>query len=151
MIPAAATASSLAAAWHLRSPWLGSPPPPRPPAEISGGQGADVLDGGASIVEPDGRDVTALYLRGAQAAVQAALQAGCRIALITDGSPSCGTASIHDGHFRGRRRPGDGVAATLLKRHGIHVFGPDQIAAVAALMDGPDAPKTQERENDAHA
>jgi uncharacterized protein YbbK (DUF523 family) len=58
-----------------------------------------------------------------------------RIALLKDGSPSCGSLRIHDGMFRGRVTPGAGVTAALLEAHGIRVFGEDRIAEAATCLD----------------
>jgi len=49
---------------------------PREPAEIVGGNGEDVLDGKATVIERSGRDVTELYLKGAYATLQKALEVG---------------------------------------------------------------------------
>ena len=42
----------------------GGLPTPRPPAEIVGGDGEDVLNGKAKVMTVDGTDVTAAYLKG---------------------------------------------------------------------------------------
>ena len=98
---------------------------PRPPAEIKNGKtGEDVLDGHARVMELGGRDVTAQFVAGAEAALSAARERDCRYALLIDGSPSCGSLTIHDGDFAGRRHAGNGVTAALLGRHGIAVFTP---------------------------
>lgn len=94
---------------------------PRRPAEIVGGDGADVLDGRARVVDDEGRDVTAAYLAGARRALEVAQKAGAATAILTDRSPSCGSRQVYDGTFRGTRRPGVGVTAALLERHGITV------------------------------
>jgi len=99
----------------------GGLPVPRPPAEIQGGEGADVLDGRACVVTADGQDVTAQYLAGAQAALAAARRFGLCRAILKSRSPSCGAGQIYDGTFSRRLRPGDGVTAALLKREGIAV------------------------------
>ncbi|STW70181.1 Purine nucleoside phosphorylase [Klebsiella pneumoniae] len=91
-------------------------PTPRLPAEILGGTGGDVLAGRARIVESDGRDVTEHYQLAAWLALSAAREAGCQAALLTDGSPTCGSQFVYDGSFRGRRKAGAGVAADLLPR-----------------------------------
>jgi uncharacterized protein YbbK (DUF523 family) len=44
-------------------------PVPRPPAEIVGGRGGDVLDGRARVLTAAGEDVTEAYTRGAEAAL----------------------------------------------------------------------------------
>ena len=94
-----------------------------------------MLSGNATVIDADGQDVTAIYLQGAQAALALASQQGCRYALLTDGSPSCGTSFIYDGSFTGRRHQADGATAALLRQHGIQVFSPEAICDLAALMD----------------
>jgi uncharacterized protein YbbK (DUF523 family) len=107
---------------------------PRPPAEIQGDGGAAVLDGSARITTREGADVTDAFLHGARRALEAATAAGARVAVLKEGSPSCGSGVIHDGSFSGRRRPGQGVTAALLGRHGIRVFSDLQIAEAAAYL-----------------
>ncbi len=110
---------------------------PRPPAEIEGRQsGEAVLDGRARVVEDSGRDVTDLFRLGAEAALTVAEAHGCRFALLTDGSPSCGSSAIYDGSFRGRTVRGFGVVTALLQRHGIEVFPESGIADLARALDG---------------
>lgn len=99
----------------------GGLPVPRSPAEIQGGDGADVLDGRARVMTTDGQDVTAQYLTGAQVALETARRFGLRRAVLKSRSPSCGVGQIYDGTFSGRLKPGDGVTAALLKREGIIV------------------------------
>lgn len=108
---------------------------PRPPAEIVGGDGALVLRGLAYIKESNGQDVSAHYQLAAWLALQAAQQAGCRAALLTDGSPTCASQFIYNGHFSGTRRPGMGVAAALLEQHGIRVFSEAQLPALIAWVE----------------
>ncbi|MEV4743296.1 DUF523 domain-containing protein [Streptomyces sp. NPDC049555] len=94
---------------------------PRRPAELVGGDGYDVLDGTARVVEDTGRDVTAEFLDGARRALAAARNGGCTEALLMPRSPSCGRGAVYDGSFTGRLVPGDGVTAALLQRNGIAV------------------------------
>ena len=109
---------------------------PRPAAEITdGASGEAVLDGEAKVLERTGADVTALFLAGAQAALALALGHDCRFALLTEGSPSCGSGFIHDGSFSGGRHAGHGVTAALLLRNGIRVFSEGQIAELAACLE----------------
>lgn len=98
---------------------LGGLPTPRPRAEIRGGDGADVLAGRALVVDEEGRDVTAAFLRGARETVRLAAEAGVKRAVLRSHSPSCGAGAIHDGTFTGRLRLGDGVSAALLRQAGI--------------------------------
>ena len=110
-------------------------PTPRLPAEILGGTGGDVLAGRARIVESDGRDVTGHYQLAAWLALKAAQEEGCTAALLTDGSPTCGSQFIYDGTFNGQRKPGAGVAAALLREYGITVFSEQQLPQLLAWME----------------
>ncbi|MFV2177390.1 DUF523 domain-containing protein [Actinomadura sp. LOL_016] len=107
---------------------------PRPPAEIVGGDGRAVLDGAAAVRTGAGADVTGAFLRGARLALDTARRTGARIAVLKEGSPSCGSDRIHDGTFTGASTPGAGVTTALLEREGVRVFGEDDLAAVQALL-----------------
>ncbi|WP_370025166.1 DUF523 domain-containing protein [Planotetraspora sp. GP83] len=115
----------------------GGLPVPRPPAEIEGGVGgAAVLAGAARILTPDGEDVTNAFLSGAQQALAVAQSFGVRLAILKEGSPSCGSLRIYDGTFRGRLTPGRGVTAAVLELNGIRVFGEDRIPDAAGHLAG---------------
>ncbi|SEM55028.1 DUF523 domain-containing protein [Nonomuraea pusilla] len=113
----------------------GGLPVPRPAAEIEpGASGADVLAGAARVLAADGSDVTAEFVRGARAALDAARAAGARLAVLKEGSPSCGSLTIYDGTFGGRRVAGHGVTTALLEQHGIRVFSEDHLDDAAACL-----------------
>jgi uncharacterized protein YbbK (DUF523 family) len=110
-------------------------PVPRLPAEIEPGRSADeVLSGDASVLESNGGNVTAEFVQAAENALALALEAGCSYALLIDGSPSCGSTFVYDGSFSGRRQPGEGVTAALLKAHGIQVFSDREIDALVEVV-----------------
>ena len=92
---------------------LGGLPTPRVPSERQVER----------VVTADGRDVTAEYRRGAEAALALCLQNGCKAAVLKEKSPSCGCGQIYDGTFSRRLIAGDGVTAELFKAHGIFVCG----------------------------
>ena len=92
---------------------------PRPKAEIEDGGGEFVLDGQAKVKDDTGHDVTVNFLRGAQAALNLALNNDIKKAFFKESSPSCGVEFIY---INGCVVPGMGVAASLLKRHGIEVI-----------------------------
>lgn len=110
-------------------------PVPRPPAEIAGGDGADVLKGQAMVGDRTGRDLTPAFVSGAREAVAAALAHGARLALLKDGSPSCATSYVYDGTFRGQRGSGQGVTAALLSQAGVRVFSEKQLEEAAAYLE----------------
>ncbi|GAA0993465.1 DUF523 domain-containing protein [Acrocarpospora macrocephala] len=113
----------------------GGLPVPRPPAEIERGAGGDaVLAGTAHVLRADGTDVTDAFVAGAHAALAAAHRHGVRLAILKEGSPSCGPLKIYDGTFAGHATPGQGVTAALLTANGIRVFGEDDIAAAATYL-----------------
>jgi uncharacterized protein YbbK (DUF523 family) len=117
----------------------GGLPVPRPPAEIRGeGGGVAVLRGDARVVEHHGHDVTEAFVRGAQRALAAAQAARVQVAVLTERSPSCGSAFLYDGTFSGQLQPGEGVTAALLRQHGIRVFSQHQLAEAARLLDALD-------------
>jgi uncharacterized protein YbbK (DUF523 family) len=107
----------------------GGLPIPRPESEIVGGHGEDVVDGRARVLSVDGEDVTANYLRGAEAARAAAARSGATLAILKARSPSCGCGAVYDGTFEGRLVGGDGVTAALLKRVGLDVVSDEDVEA----------------------
>ena len=127
----------------------GGLPTPRPPAEIVGGEGEDVLDRRARVINEKGADVTAAFLKGAHTALKAAQAAGCRFALLKARSPSCGCCGIYDGTFTGTLKQGRGVTAALLTRHGITVFDETKLNALEEALareeNGPDAEEKNKR------
>lgn len=100
---------------------LGGLPTPRPPAEIIGGTGEDVLDGKARIIDNTGQDVTEEFLMGANQALKLAKTVGATSAILKENSPSCGSSFVYDGSFSGKKVPGVGLTAALFRRNGIQV------------------------------
>ena len=113
----------------------GGLPVPRPPAEIiPGAMATGLLAGKGAIRTAAGEDVTAAFLAGAAAALRLARQTGCRHALLTEGSPSCGVRRVHAGHFDGTMRPGEGVVAAALRTEGIAVFSHEEAEELAHAL-----------------
>ncbi len=100
---------------------LGGLSVPRVPSEIQGGDGKDVLDGKASVVNLQGIDVTDEFMVGAYEALKIAESIGAKEALLIEKSPSCGCGVIFDGTFTDKFAEGDGVTTALLKKKGIKV------------------------------
>lgn len=108
---------------------------PRPPSEILGIDGGrGVCTGTARVIEPDGNDVTDLFIQGAEHALTQAAERGIHIAVLKEGSPSCGSAQIYDGSFSGRRLTGEGVTAARLRQAGIAVFSEERLGEADALL-----------------
>jgi uncharacterized protein YbbK (DUF523 family) len=100
---------------------------PRAAAEIAGGDGDDVLAGRAAVIASDGTDVSAAYVRGAQAAVALARATGATRAVLKARSPSCGPVEIYDGSGTRTLRAGAGVTAAALRAAGVDVQSDGQI------------------------
>lgn len=100
---------------------LGGCTTPRPPVEIPGGTGADVLDGKCAAIRKNGEDVSAELIKGAEETLRIAQMAGAGRAVLKAKSPSCGCGIIYDGSFTGKMKKGNGVTAELLLRNGIMV------------------------------
>ena len=96
----------------------GGLPTPRIPSERQGDR----------VVNREGEDVTVQFRRGAEIALETALENGCTRALFKERSPSCGCGTIYDGTFTGTVTEADGIAAELLKQHHIAVIGESRIA-----------------------
>ena len=105
----------------------GGLPVPRPPAEIAAG---------GRVLRQGGEDVTAAFVAGAERAVALCREHGIAMAILKEGSPSCGSHLINDGSFAGVKIAGEGVAAALLRRHGIRVFSERQLAEAEHFLRG---------------
>ena len=96
---------------------LGGLTSPREPAERVGER----------VLSRTGEDWTAAFYLGAERTLEIARREGISQAVLNERSPSCGCGAVYDGTFTGTVVPGDGVAAELLKRHGVHIRGESQI------------------------
>lgn len=112
----------------------GGLPTPRPPAEISGGQGVQVWSGQARVLTEAGEDVTAQFVDGAQQALTLVRQHGIRLAVLKSRSPSCGNRETYDGSFSGQKIAGEGVTAALLREAGVRVFNEEELAAALEAL-----------------
>ena len=113
---------------------FGGLPVPRPPAEIQGEDGKAVIDGAAKVVDINGHDVSAAFIKGAQEALQLAEENEVVCALLKARSPSCGNKRIYDGSYCGRLKEGQGVTAALIKSAGIQVYNEDETDQLAGLI-----------------
>lgn len=102
---------------------------PRPAAEIT------LTPEGRRVLTAAGQDLTGAFERGAEAAANACAAYGIRIAILKDGSPSCGSRSICDGTFSGRRLDGEGVTAARLRAAGLRIFSESESDLAAACLD----------------
>ncbi|MCI5652556.1 MAG: DUF523 domain-containing protein [Ruminococcus bromii] len=90
---------------------------PRDPSEIVGDK----------VLSCAGRDVTAQYQKGAEAALYLAKLNHVDFAILKAKSPSCGKGLIYDGTFTGNKVPGNGVTVSLLLENDIPVYTEDEL------------------------
>ena len=96
---------------------LGGLNTPRNPAERQGER----------ICTANGSDVTIEFLKGAQTALDIALQYSCKQALMKAKSPSCGYKRIYDGTFTKTLREGHGCTVEALLKNNIEVYTEEDI------------------------
>ena len=101
---------------------LGGLPTPRTPAEIQGGDGFDVWQGTATVINKEGVDVTKNYQAGAIKAYEAMKELGITSVILKERSPSCGSQMIYDGTFSGNKEAGVGVATAYFIQQGLTVY-----------------------------
>ncbi|MBQ6820041.1 MAG: DUF523 domain-containing protein [Clostridium sp.] len=100
---------------------LGGLSTPRTPAEIKG-TSEEVLCGKNKVMTKDNIDVTKSFLKGAKEALYIAKLTDIKVAILKDGSPSCGVNYIYDGSFTGKKILGKGITTTILINNGIDVI-----------------------------
>lgn len=93
---------------------------PRDPVEIEG----------YKVLSEEGEDVTPNFHKGAEEVLKISKLAGAQVAILKDGSPSCGSERIYDGTFTGKKIPGKGIAAKTLESHGIAVFNENNFKSI---------------------
>ncbi len=105
---------------------LGGLSTPRIPSEIKDGK----------VFSKEGRDVSEEFSTGAMRALEIAKKNRVRVAILKDGSPSCGSKRIKDGSFNNVDVPGTGVLARLLIENGIPVFSENEVHLALVLANG---------------
>ncbi|NEZ47907.1 DUF523 domain-containing protein [Clostridium niameyense] len=114
---------------------LGGQETPRAAHEIINSTGAEVLDGNAKILGPEGDDATEQFIRGAYETLKIAKECDAKIAVLKARSPSCGLSKIYDGSFTGKKKDGNGVTAELLSRNGIKIYTEENIDELLEKLD----------------
>lgn len=103
---------------------LGGLTTPRDPAQIIDGNGFDVLNDRARVINASGIDVTYEFILGARAVLKIARQHKVSSAILKERSPSCASHHI----YRGKNLiAGMGVTCALLFREGFEVLSSEEI------------------------
>lgn len=94
---------------------LGGMTTPRKPSEILNNDNIIVKNN-------EEEDVTKFFIKGAEESLNIAKLVNAKIAILKDGSPSCGSEHIYDGTFSGNKIKGMGITARLFTENGIKVY-----------------------------
>ena len=92
---------------------LGGLSTPREAADLTNGDGNDVINSIAQVCTKSGHDVTAAFIQGAEQTLKIAKMQNISKAILKARSPSCGL----NGNI--------GVTAALLKKHNIEIIEVD--------------------------
>ena len=79
------------------------------------------------VINSGGEDLTDEFVDGAEQALELCQETGATLAVLKEGSPSCGVNWIYDGSFEHIRIPGQGVTAQLLTENGIKCISEEDI------------------------
>ena len=90
---------------------------PRNPSEINGDK----------VINNKGIDVTKEFINGANKALKIALDNNIKIAILKDGSPSCGKNYIYDCTFTVTKVNNLGICAKLFKENNIVIYSEKEI------------------------
>ena len=103
----------------------GGLPTPRAPAERI-----------ANLIQSQtGEDFTNAFTNGAKKALSLCQNYNIKIAILKEGSPSCGSDFIYDGSFTGTKINGAGIVTDLLRANGISVFSEHNIERALDLAN----------------
>jgi uncharacterized protein YbbK (DUF523 family) len=97
---------------------------PRPKCWFSRGDGQDALKGTGQLINEEGQEMTACFIKGAKKALEIARMSGCTRAILQQRSPSCGTRKVY---IDQQLTEGTGITAALLSSEGIEVIGDDAL------------------------
>jgi uncharacterized protein YbbK (DUF523 family) len=103
---------------------LAGMPTPRPKCWFKIGSGETLLTSAGSLVNEQGEDVSATFLQGAKQSLKLAQLTDCRLAILKQRSPSCGSRTIYR---NGKLVKGSGVTAALLRENGIKVLSEEDL------------------------
>lgn len=79
------------------------------------------------VVNKDLKDVTIEFTIGAEKVLKIAKEENIKIAILKNGSPSCGVSYIYDGTFSNIKIAGAGITTKLLIKNNIKIYSEEEI------------------------
>lgn len=86
---------------------------------------SEIVLNGRQVINEKGEDVTRCFVKGAEKALEKALENNVKIAILKQKSPSCGYKKIYDGKFDGTIVEGSGIFARKLEEYKINILTED--------------------------
>jgi len=100
-------------------------PTPRKKCWFTAGDGDAVLNGNGKICDEAGQEVTETFYRAATETYKIATISNCKLAILKQRSPSCGSRQVHQNRQLIKWM---GVAAAKLKAAGLTILAEDDLA-----------------------
>lgn len=117
---------------------------PRASAEITDGDGVDVLLGTANVIDKSGKNLTEDFIMAAKNTLSRCQAESIQFAVLAESSPSCGSTKIYNGEFNHTKKQGKGVTTSLLEQNGIHVFNQYQAGELLQMLSNQVIPSEKE-------
>lgn len=112
---------------------------PRLLTTVHNGNGFDVLDGQATVLDTEGVDHTSKFVFAAEQMLHYAKKHAIELALLTEISDSCGSTALYLGAAENKNyQRGMGVSAALLHRNGIPIVGARDFRSLQQIMSALD-------------
>ncbi len=97
---------------------------PRPKCWFNHGDGATVLSGNGILIDENGQNLTTVFLHGAEECLKIAKITHCKMAILQQRSPSCGSQKIY---LNEELVEGVGITTAILRKNGLNVFSDDNL------------------------
>jgi len=112
---------------------------PRNNMLIHNGDGQDIWDGKAVLLDTEGKDLTETMKKGALKMLEFAQAEKPDLIILTEGSDSCGVNVILDpdnitSDGKNKLKPGMGLAAALLKKNGFILLSHTQVDEIKSFL-----------------
>lgn len=88
---------------------------------------SEIILNTTAVINKESQDVTKEFTLGAKLSLDIAKKYNVKLALLKDGSPSCGSSYIYDGTFTSIKVNGYGITTRLLIENNIKVYNENEI------------------------
>ena len=111
---------------------LGGLTTPRIPSELTS-SASDIIENRKNkVISKSGEDVTHNFIKGAEETIEIAKKINVELAILKEGSPSCGVNYVYDGTFNGNKIKGVGITTQMLIDMGIKVISENDLGGMVS-------------------